>query len=307
MLRIWMLAVVVVVVATGRVDAKPVNSPKDLQVGLQKFLDSITDDPKTAAIAGTQLILLPDAAGVVNAPAGLAVKDVLGQPGAVTWKVKVVRATVSLSYGTTGSIGADVDALDAKTKKKLASLRVSAQLMREDAKKPFTVLAVQFGVPLTDDAAGARAEAGKEAKLAALPAGLVSAAAAQKVEGYKDGEYSIEEVGALDKTKLSNMLSNGGLMLGSGPGENVTWSYNKPDAIKNWKLELAPDGKVAFGGSPGDNGAFWVAANIKAKRTYKGKPIEHAYRALFLFEMIYSGEGGVPSTRLDVAQFSSPR
>src|SRR5262249_37709590 len=129
----------------------------DLQAGFTAFLDSITDDPKTAHLNGTQLLILPDANGIVTSPSGLAVKDLLGVAGPVTWKVHFDRAKLSTTFSkTTGSVAADVDAFD-RSKKKLATLRVSAELFRNDPKSPWTIIAAHFGAPLGDDAAAARA------------------------------------------------------------------------------------------------------------------------------------------------------
>ena len=299
------LLMLVFVVAPRGVLAKPTNTNKDLQAGFVKFIESITDDPKTALLRGTQLVLLPDASGVVTAPTGLSTTDLVGaQAGPVKWKVRFVRASIGTTFHTVGSVAADVDALGANNKK-LGTLRVSAQLRRDDPKDPWTVLAVDFSVPLSDDLAGARAALGKERKLAAVPAG--PAPAAKLTDAGEERLYLVEKATQLSKEVLSNQLSNGGILLGTGPGENVTYDSLHPDKIRTWKLELSTDGNVAYGGEPDDTGALWLALNVKVKRTFKGKPIEHAYRALLLYEIIVSGEGGNVSSRLTVAHFSSPR
>lgn len=306
MLRNLTLLVLLVMVPRA-VFAKPMTKKelqKELQANFEKFINSITDDPKTAALQGTQIILLPDAAnGIVTAPTGLSTKDILGAAatGPVTWKIKVLRATTGFAYSNMGAIAADVDALDKKTKKKLATLRVSAEMLTEDAKKPGLVLAVQFSLPLADDKAAQRVLDGKEPKAAAFAEGLAPAA---KAAGVKDPEMNdaAGEIAELTKDKFASAMSNGGIVIGSAPSETYT-DYEK---IKKWKLELAPDGKIMYGGSTGDNGALWVACNIKIKRTFKGKPVEQIYRALFLYEVIVSGEGGSISLQLDVAHFASP-
>lgn len=311
-----MRSVIVVVMMLVLASARAHASDRDAEKALTAFVAAVTDDAKTSAayLDQCQLMILPDANGIAMAPRALVATDLVGpHAGPITWKVKVVSAHANRAYGA-GFVAADVDALDGK-KHVVRSLRVSALIERPDDvhdRARGHVVVAHWGVPLADDAAYKRVVAGTEPTPAAFPDKVVYDTVDHQAKTY------VPALKALDLAQLASWMSGGyttPVLIGSAPREVVTGDDSEK-RIRAWPMKLASRGGVAFGtvpgnsvrqGDDGDHGAFWLATNVVARSTYKGKEVAVTYRALFLFAIEVYGEGGNIEIGLALAHFSSAR
>jgi hypothetical protein len=270
--------------------------------GFEKFVADLASAPAAATkrLASCEVLVAPS--GDVRRPCALALGDLVSSGGKLVAK-NVKQQTFPNSL--VEWVEADVDARDgAKVVATYHVVEVGGRGNPDGPDGGWIVRAQHWSRTIRDTDALALAKAGKLPSAPAIADAKVIAKGASEQE-RADLDSSLDSIkrafGDL-KHALANLAEDGGVVIGSAPGEHFTGKAGGK-SLRGWKLELAQQGGIAAGG--GGN-VVWAVTHVIG--TTKDKPpIAITYVAFAVWLQALTPEGGSFYTKPVLVQFAIPQ